>query len=79
MERSIVVLKSFKGFLKDIEVFTPDPAQAVWFSSVEAAGAALRQVSQKLSTQCWIDEESIKFPRETPYPSLVTTSGTPFY
>lgn len=79
MNRTVVVLKSFKGFLQDVEVFTPDASQAVWFSSIEAAGAALRRVNRELSTQCWIDEASIKFPRELPYPSTATASGTPVY
>ena len=73
MDRNVIVIKSFKGFLSDLETYTTDPAKAVWFSSVDAAGKALLRINKQLSTQCWIDEAVVSFPRANPYPCLATS------
>ncbi len=70
MDRKVWVIQSEKGFLKDIDVFTKDPEDAVTFSCLQSAFDKFIVISGALTSECWISSAPLSFPRRDPYIKL---------
>lgn len=67
MERKVWVIQSEQGFLKDINVFTKNPEDAVVFSCLQSAFDKFIAISGALNSECWINSAPLPFPRQQPY------------
>lgn len=66
MKKSIYVIESEKGFLKDIESYTDDIYEAATFVDYDNAVHRLCSVNGMLSTNCVVTSSLIDFPRLYP-------------
>lgn len=63
MKRTVYLIQSANGFLKDIEQYTVNPNIAVQFTSFDTACDKLKAIKDLLHQRCWIHEELMPFPR----------------
>lgn len=74
MDRLVYVIESPKGYLCDIERYTPDILEAVTFVEYDTAVKKLATLAKSLMTECRVNMHCIPFPHPVGYKPQSTKS-----
>jgi hypothetical protein len=65
MKRTVYAIKTKKGYLQDIEKYSNNILEVPVFVDWTEALHKAALVSRRISTECWISQEQLPFPRPT--------------